>query len=932
MMGLMLILVSSSLSAQSYQHFNFTKADGLPSDYVYGVIQDEKGYIYAYTENGIARFDGYEWYQFNAKDGLPGIDVHTMMKDKHGVLHGMCYNGKSFRIIGDSISSNSFDCISIVSYHGEALYRLSTNKSYQVSKSGVVNDIDISSKYHSGQELFASNNQLGFGSYFYLIEKGITGYYKKNKIYLHHHDSDNDKVILTSNRDHFKGHLINRFYKDQYVISDESGAIFLDTTLNILDTITYANQQFYQDYIILTTFKDRDDNLWVGTKNKGLLYIPASYRMISTLGDTEEDYIQLILKIGNDGILFNTDKGKLLYHQDNQTQLLKDYGTKLHQISKFHDDKVLVTNSNFHDLWSFNDYPTIEDRFNLSIVSTSDYKQQDTVIYRVSKELDYDKDKNIYFANNKFSLSKSNGGFKDGFDEIDSLNTYKFQAKTLLGEVYWRYDNGLLFYDLDMGIIQYPLKLKGISDAFSADNNNYLISTNHDGLYTWSRSNQDLRKISDLDGIRKIIPSNGLVYICTQDEVYQYSENERLKPIITIEDGLPISKINDLVNSNGSYYIGTDAGLVKLDSVDLNQMKLVSPPITNFSFRVNSTLHPGQDEVFEYSQNDVLFEYALTHYPSQDNIKYRYRLHPIERKWKATTATELNYVNLQPGSYQFEIYGQNSYGQENLIGSQSFTIKNAWYKTWWFRLLVLLILGYLFYYFMHSRQKINEEKLRKELEVKQQMASLKLSALKSQMNPHFIFNALGSIQYYIQKNEQDLADEYLGQFATLMRMYLDASKEDTISLSNEIELLQHYMELEQMRFEGLFTYDFDIQLDMNLNKQIPTMLLQPIIENAINHGLRRRDDGQGQLTIAISQSHNVIHAVITDNGIGMEAAKLNRTQKHKSHSSDILNEKISTLKEQGLFDISISYKNAHNVNKDFPGTQVTLTIEAMEQD
>jgi len=133
-----------------------------------------------------------------------------------------------------------------------------------------------------------------------------------------------------------------------------------------------------------------------------------------------------------------------------------------------------------------------------------------------------------------------------------------------------------------------------------------------------------------------------------------------------------------------------------------------------------------------------------------------------------------------------------------------------------------------------------------------------------------------------------------------------------------------------MRFEGLFTYEFEIQLDMDLNKQIPTMLLQPIIENAINHGLRMREDGQGKLILSLGTTHNGIYARITDNGIGMEAAKSIKTHKHKSHSSNILNEKISTLKEQGLFDITVSYRDAFTKESIYPGTQVELKIKTVE--
>lgn len=390
--------------------------------------------------------------------------------------------------------------------------------------------------------------------------------------------------------------------------------------------------------------------------------------------------------------------------------------------------------------------------------------------------------------------------------------------------------------------------------------------------------------------------------------------------------------LNDIVYTCGNYLLATDDGLIKIDTSGLEKGNVEMSPISSFTFTVDSIEYLEQNISFKHSQKDINFSYSLSHYPSQAKIKYRYRLLPIEENWKTTKTTNLNYVNLQPNDYRFEIYGTNIYGQESLVGAQSFSIKQAWYHTWLFRILTVAFLGYFLYRLVRSRQITQEINLTKEMALKQQMASIKLSALKSQMNPHFIFNALGSIQYYIQKNEQDLADEYLGQFATLMRMYLDASKEDTISLADEIELLQHYIELEQMRFEDLFTYEFEIDNNCNLNTQIPTMLLQPIIENAINHGLRMRIDGNGKLIVNIQIQNKIISATVTDNGIGIDTAEKQRTQNHKSQSSNILNEKIIILKEQGLFQISAKYQNSQSNNKTYPGTQVILTIEAMKQE
>jgi LytS/YehU family sensor histidine kinase len=213
------------------------------------------------------------------------------------------------------------------------------------------------------------------------------------------------------------------------------------------------------------------------------------------------------------------------------------------------------------------------------------------------------------------------------------------------------------------------------------------------------------------------------------------------------------------------------------------------------------------------------------------------------------------------------------------------------------------------------------------------MANLELSALKAQMNPHFVFNALGAIQYFIQTNEVDAADDYLTRFALLMRKYLDSSKEKMISLKEEIELLTIYTDLEQLRFEDLF--DVTIRVDEDISTEdrfIPSMLIQPFIENAVNHGLNERRDGKGQLDILFSQKEEMLICEIKDNGIGHKAAKKRKRKTHKSRGMSIIKDKIETLKTIGLADISISIKELNPEDADFPGTHVIIKIKDLEDE
>jgi len=199
--------------------------------------------------------------------------------------------------------------------------------------------------------------------------------------------------------------------------------------------------------------------------------------------------------------------------------------------------------------------------------------------------------------------------------------------------------------------------------------------------------------------------------------------------------------------------------------------------------------------------------------------------------------------------------------------------------------------------------------------------------LRSQMNPHFVFNALGSIQYYIQTQKIDAADNYLTLFAQLMRKYLYFSSEEFISLTDELSLLNDYLRLEQMRFEDLFK--FTIEVDDKLNKNqilLPSMLVQPFVENAINHGLHHRKDAAGELKIQFKKDHRSrIKIFITDNGIGRDKAKVLKKKVHQSKAMENIAQRIEHLENTEQYSIVVDIKNASD-HIDYPGTNVIIYL------
>jgi hypothetical protein len=237
--------------------------------------------------------------------------------------------------------------------------------------------------------------------------------------------------------------------------------------------------------------------------------------------------------------------------------------------------------------------------------------------------------------------------------------------------------------------------------------------------------------------------------------------------------------------------------------------------------------------------------------------------------------------------------------------------------------IVLFLLIFLLFnnYRIQTHRKNDKEKYL----LQNQLVEMKLEALRSQMNPHFIFNALNSINRYIIRNSKETASEYLIKFSKLVRSILENSKSRSITLEQEIEAVQLYVELELLRFDNKF--DFQVNIDSSINKEtskIPPLVLQPFVENAIWHGLMKKSD-RGQITIDIkSKNPNTLFISIEDNGVGREAANKNKSSLHekgKSFGMQITQERINALNDKKntikIIDLYDAEKNALGTRVEF---------------
>lgn len=244
-------------------------------------------------------------------------------------------------------------------------------------------------------------------------------------------------------------------------------------------------------------------------------------------------------------------------------------------------------------------------------------------------------------------------------------------------------------------------------------------------------------------------------------------------------------------------------------------------------------------------------------------------------------------------------------------------------------LVIIITVVFLFITFNNRKNKLLQEQLQTQLNHQKRQYELQLNALRAQMNPHFVHNSLNAIQYYIQLNEVEKSEDFLAKFSKLMRQFFEFSRKSSISLDNEIKLLTNYLDIEKLRFEDKF--DFHLNIDKNLDteeKFIPPMILQPILENAVNHGIFHMQE-KGEIAINfIHLSEQKFKVEIIDNGIGVNASKaLSKEKKEQftEHSGFILEERINLLKESSHWHVDFKMQDRSEI-ENTSGTKVTLVF------
>jgi ligand-binding sensor domain-containing protein len=344
-------------------------------------------------------------------------------------------------------------------------------------------------------------------------------------------------------------------------------------------------------------------------------------------------------------------------------------------------------------------------------------------------------------------------------------------------------------------------------------------------------------------------------------------------------------------------------------------------------------LHDGSELKLNYKQNFFSIGFSAIAFTMSRDVKFKYRLKGFD-DWSQTTGRKFaNYTNVPGGDYVFQLQAANNEGLWNpKILEMPVHIDTAFWATWWFRIISILLVVIAVYALYRYRVDSLRKKQQLKWEYEKKLASSEMTALLAQMNPHFIFNSLNSIDSYIIRNESKQASEYLNNFARLMRLILQNSRSNYISLKDELIAIELYLQMESLRFKNKFNYAISVNDQVDINSiLIPPMLIQPYMENAIWHGLMSKANGvDGKVELDIRKNNDNLFCIISDNGIGRKKAaelKEKKTNNHKlSMGMQITQDRIEIINKLYKINASVAIYDMEDEKGEASGTRVELTI------
>jgi ligand-binding sensor domain-containing protein len=953
----LLFLLPLSAFTQDYSYTHYDISEGLAGSTAYCITQDKEGFLWIGTESGVSRFDGTHFRNFTTADGLPDVEVLEMFADSRGriwmapFLKSVCYyfkgkfhnqeNDSALRSIhlkgniehfsedsGGNILIQENTSLHLLKPDGksteiDSIHHNPITHCHAISRSRdgyfLLQEKDSVYEYRSGQfiPLFRifSSIELTTPS-FICLSPGIIVWRPEFRRSCIRSLATGEISYIPFAYEHYR-HVSYSIVADSLVYSNQSTG---STEYNLH---TRRKRIFLPGVEISRVFRDDDGNTWFTTVGQGLYRLNSDeFRNFSLkqpqygkcsvyaikkvknelllgsnrnsifryqLPDMQQLGVQQLNGQERKRILFidTLDRGRMIYGSDFTLHIMSRRSTDFRGIGMNVKDAFLKSMQE------------------LLIASGNGVYLMDLVKFQIIDTLWNERATTLFYRDDTTYIGTLNGLYR-----ITRGHQITFLGKDI------------------------PFLRKRISSIVGSRSGVLWIAAYDDSGIVGMKDGRIIRRIGRQQGLtsdicRTLALQGDVLWVGTDKglnkvdlqrsdaRITQYTDNE----------GLGSNVINSIFVDSPTIYIGTPAGLSLFDETKTNSTASCRLSWLEISSSGRSRIADSSHFLLAYRENNLRVEYAGISYRSAGKMNYKYRLLGLDSTWKFTKETFLEYPTLPSGDYELQITAINRFGINSQPIFLHFAVTTPFWRRGWFVLASFTALIALTWLFVSMRIRYIRIRQQEEKLLSRRMNEMEHMALQAQMNPHFIFNCLNSIQQYIFDQDILTVNKYIAGFSKLIRATLQHSSKSFIPLADEISYLSNYLSLEKLRFKDKMDYSIEVAPSVDSKAiVIPPMLIQPYVENSMRHGLRHKSDGKGYIRIHIERSDSLT-VIIEDNGIGRQRAADFKTDEHIEYQSKgmlLTAERIGLMNELYGGDIGVEIVDLKN-EKGFPaGTRVVM--------
>lgn len=944
--------------SQHHAYTHISTGQGLPNAYIYGCQQDKSGNLWICTESGLVKYDGYNFTTYDAKHGIDNNEIIAVAEDNTGKIWFSCFSDKSSLLYyhqGKIISSKQdsslkdFDNFTFLnSANIDSSLFLGSRKGLIEIVQGIPKN-----KYQiTPDNLFVTNNKsllilsshrpsftpnyisiLHHGRHDTLMQLDKNFYQKiffsKDTVYII--DGKTIKVYQVKNNQLIyinsckTAQCIDKLYINElgfWLIAKNESVLYFAENFESLKKGSLIKSIENTD--VQKVYQDKHKNVWISTSDKGLYLLKNKAIYQYNYPDLKSNFLYSIFQNEKKQFLLGTNDGNIIVTDKNKNKIqlldLSETLTKRNRILQIGESKNTIVVSNDEGAWLVK--PESKKRIIIPNCKSFCILNDSCIMFSIGSQ--------IFLYN-----------------ALRQQVTHKTATNRIFSQTIFQ--DSLLWLGGLEGLKSYNLHTQQLNTQPTSPSIDCRINTilAHDGMLLIGTNTQGIIRIKNNKIIDTLSPENSLLpsynilklkadqhkfYAATNKGYVKFWINNQHKVIqsksFSMSDGLPSDQINDLIAMNDTAYLATNDGLVMVDEnaiapkqvqLNIDLITLNNKPLS-FNKKINLVDH-----------QHLIIYFTGIELSAPEKITYEYNISPNMSNWTKTTQRYIDINNFAPGHYQLNIRASTANHTSTSIQSIDFTIQPKWWQTIAFKIFATLgfiLFNILFFIWLKKYIRIKAEK---KAALQHRMIRSELEALRSQMNPHFIFNSMNVLQDLIMQNQPTQATQFVSKFSKLIRAALQLSKRNWIYLQEEIQFLEQYIQLENLRLQHPFKFNLEIEKLEEIEQiEIPSMMLQPYIENAINHGIKYLPPHeQGLLSLRIKKQKNKLLIEIEDNGIGIHHAnevKNKNLDKHKSLGMKITKDRIDLINENFNMQIECNILDLSDKNPAMRGTLVQLII------